>query len=134
MDKALRQRVWERSGGVCEYCRMPWEFNELPFQIDHIVAEQHGGPTRFGNLATACTACNKFKGSNLSGIDEVTRKVVRLFNPRRQRWQRHFQWQGPLLQGRTAIGRATVNVLQFNLDYRVALRELLIREGVFPLH
>jgi len=111
---------------------MPQEFDDLPFQIDHIIAEQHGGPTTPGNLSVCCVACNKFKGPNLSGIDDKTGKVVRLFDPRRLRWQRHFRWKGPFLIGRTAIGRATVRVLQMNLDFRVALREMLIREGVFP--
>ena len=32
----------------------------------------------------------------------------------------------------TPIGRATVIVLEINLDYRIDLREGLIEEGVFP--
>ena len=55
-----------------------------------------------------------------------------MFNPRRHSWHRHFHWDGPLLVGRTAIGRATILVLEINLDYRVDLRQELIDEGVFP--
>ena len=39
-----------------------------------------------------------------------------LFNPRRQKWDRHFRWDGPLLVGRTAIGRTTIRVLQINCE------------------
>ena len=39
---------------------------------------------------------------------------------------------GPLLTGRTAIGRVTVEVLLINDPDRVRLREALIDEGVFP--
>jgi hypothetical protein len=66
--------------------------------------------------------CNLRKGPNLSGRDPLTGKVVRLFNPRRQRWQRHFEWMGFVLVGRTVIGRATVAVLDINGLQRVQLR------------
>jgi hypothetical protein len=57
---------------------------------------------------------------------------VRLFNPRRHKWARHFRWDGPLLVGRTPIGRVTVHVLGMNDPIRVALRQELIEEGLFP--
>jgi hypothetical protein len=79
-----------------------------------------------------CHFCNCFKGTNLAGIDPNTRKIVNLFNPRRHKWQRHFRWQGPLLAGKTPVGRATIAVLRINLRTRVAHRAALIEEGVFP--
>lgn len=45
MGPALEALIWERACRRCEYCRMPREFDDLPFQIDHIIAEKHGGPT-----------------------------------------------------------------------------------------
>jgi hypothetical protein len=36
------------------------------------------------------------------------------------------------LVGRTAMGRATVGTLRINLAHRVAYRQQLIDEGVFP--
>jgi hypothetical protein len=45
---------------------------------------------------------------------------------------RHFRWDGPCLVGRTPIGRATVNTLRINLNYRMDLRQGLIEEGEFP--
>src|SRR5436309_1771575 len=55
MDAALEQAVWTRAGNACEYCCMPQALYRIPFQIDHIIAEQHGGPTTLDNLALACS-------------------------------------------------------------------------------
>ena len=132
MDQQLRRLVWGRAQSRCEYCRMPQEFDDIPFEIDHIIAETHEGITRLSNLCLCCFACNRHKGPNIAGIDPGTRKIVPLFNPRRHKWSRHFRWDGPLLVGRTPQGRATVRVLKINLEYRVAFRQELIDEGVFP--
>jgi hypothetical protein len=111
---------------------MPQACVRLPFQIDHIIAEQHGGLTVEDNLCLACLNCNKHKGPNLAGIDPITGKIVLLFHPRRQNWKRHFRYDGPVLLGRTQTGRATIAVLAINDPYLVAFREELLREGVFP--
>jgi hypothetical protein len=131
-DQALADFVRQRAGDCCEFCRLPQAFSSTRFQIDHIVAEQHGGTTTAANLALACLADNNHKGPNLAGIDRRTGKRVWLFNPRRQKWSRHFRWKGPILVGRTPVGRATIAVLAMNLPHRVAQRAALISEGVFP--
>src|SRR5439155_1919765 len=79
-----------------------------------------------------CSFCNKRKGPNLSGIDPATGRITRLFHPRRHKWERHFRWEGPLLVGRTPIGRATIAVLSMNARLRVAVRAALMEEGLFP--
>jgi hypothetical protein len=132
MDAITREQVRQRAGGLCEYCRMSQHFDDTTFQIDHVIAESHGGPTESENLCLACFACNHFKGPNISEIDPATNRIVPLFHPRRQRWRRHFRWDGPVLVGRTAAGRATVATLRINLGHRVVHRQMLIREGVFP--
>ncbi len=132
MKKATAEFVRQRAHDRCEYCRVPQEYDDLPFQIEHIVAKQHGGKDDAENLAVACVPCNLYKGPNLSGIDPQTEKVVRLFDPRRQSWSRHFQWNGAQLEGKTLTGRATVRVLQINLAIRVAFRQSLIDIGIFP--
>src|SRR5262249_41758291 len=68
-------------------------------------------------------------GSNLAG--RVRGEIVALFNPRRQKWSRHFRWQGAVLVGRTKCGRATVRVLNINADDHVALRKVLMAAGSF---
>jgi hypothetical protein len=132
MDQALADLVRRRAGDCCEYCKLPQASSSTRHQIDHIIAEQHGGSTVAPNLALACLADNNHKGPNLAGIDPRTRRKVWLFNPRRHKWTRHFRWQGPILVGRTPIGRATIAVLAINLPHRVAQRAALIAEGAFP--
>jgi hypothetical protein len=132
MERNLEQLVWQRAGSRCEYCQMLQADEPIPFEIDHIIAESHGGPTRASNLALACFLDNSYKGPNIAGIDPVTRQIVRLFHPRRHKWAWHFRWQGAVLEGLTPIGRATIATLRVNFPHRVAHREALIEEGVFP--
>jgi hypothetical protein len=132
MDVDLERLVTQRARHCCEYCGMPQEFDEITFEIDHVIPRKHGGLTVADNLALACFFCNNRKGPNLSGIDPVSGDVVQLFNPRRQRWDRHFRWVDYRVVGRTKGGRATIVVLEMNLPSRVELREVLSRAGLFP--
>jgi HNH endonuclease len=134
MDETRAEQVRERAAGQCEYCRLPDAHHPGPFEVEHVIAKQHRGPTILSNLVYSCLHCNRHKGPNLSGIDPATSrtKLVRLFNPRRHKWERHFRWQGTTLVGRTSIGRVTVHVLAMNDPLRVALRQELIDEGLFP--
>ena len=133
MDRQLRDQVWKRARSCCEYCHMPQEFEDAKHQFDHIIAEQHHGPTAAENLALACFPCNNHKGPNIAGYDLVTRQTISLFNPRTQSWSDHFEWQGTTLVGRTPIGRVTVDVLDINAPHRLAHREALMDEGVYPV-
>ena len=133
MDSATRELVWARARRRCEYCRIHQD-NE-PFyrlHIDHIIPKQHGGSDLPDNLALACHHDNEHRGTNLSGVDPETGKIVRLFDPRRQRWSRHFRFEGPVIVGRTQCGRATASVLAINAPDRVELRAALISAGEFP--
>lgn len=130
MDAELRQFIWHRADSRCEYCLIPTTVSLLPFQIDHIIAEKHGGSTVADNLALSCERCNSHKGPNIAGYLEG--KHIPLFNPRTDRWAAHFAWDGALLVGQTPVGIVTIDVLAINLPYRVALRAALIEEGVFP--
>ena len=132
MDAALIRRIWQRAKDCCEYCQMPKAYDRTPFEIDHVIARKHKGPTSEGNLCLSCFYCNSFKGSDISSLDGVTRKLTPLFNPRRQKWSRHFRWEGAYLVGRTPKGRVTVELLKINDPFRIELREELITEGLFP--
>jgi len=133
MDKKTRTRVWQRADGICEYCRL-WQEHEpfVRFQVEHIIPVKHGGADGLHNLALACYFCNTHKSSNLTGIDSRTGRIARLFNPRRQRWERHFRWRGAKVIGLTPVGRATIAVFGMNLPDRIALRETLIELGQWP--
>lgn len=65
MDPLLARGIRDRAKDLCEYCRLPARFAELPMQIDHVVARKHGGSTIDDNLALACFYCNSYKGSNV---------------------------------------------------------------------
>ena len=132
MDPALRSLVIARAAGRCEYCQLPQSAYEATFHVDHIVAVQHRPDDAPENLALSCPKCNRKKGPNLAGFDPATQSLVRLFNPRTDRWSEHFRWNGPLVVGLTACGRATVAVLDLNEEERVRLRQSLIAEGIFP--
>lgn len=133
MDKAVHKAVRARAEHRCEYCRFPEAFAELPFHLDHIIAQQHGGQTALENLALACCYCNRYKGPNLSGVDPEFGEIVALFHPRLQVWREHFTWQGARVWATTPTGRATVHLLQINRADAVAVRRLLIQEGVFDV-
>jgi hypothetical protein len=133
MNRTLVNQVRQLSKDRCDYCHMPAACDPLPFQVDHILAQQHGGLTVLDNLAWSCLHCNKHKGPNIAGIDPVTGQLVALFHPRRQNWRRHFQWDGPQLTGRTRTARATIQVLAINAPAAVTFRAELIFEGVYHI-
>jgi hypothetical protein len=132
MKSSLETTVRRRARDSCEYCRLPQSAYRLSFQLDHVVAKQHRGKSHVANLALACPRCNLNKGPNIASIDIITQLVVRLFNPRRDRWPEHFRWRGPRLLGLTPIGRVTIRLLAINHPDAMALRRLLILDGTFP--
>lgn len=132
MDAALRKLVWDRAAGICEYCHMPADYDPLPFCMDHVIAQQHHGPTEEANLALSCYNCNSYKGPNIAGIDPDAGALTRLFHPRSDAWSEHFEWSGSLLLGSSPVARATIDVLNINDLARVEHRRLLIEAGAFP--
>src|SRR5713226_861842 len=72
MDKTLQRRVWRRARGCCEYCLMPQEHDDTPFEIDHVIAKKHEGPTAGKNLSLSCFHCNSFKGLNAAKPQRIT--------------------------------------------------------------
>ncbi len=131
-----RARLQRRAGDACEYCRLPQRASALPHQIDHIIARQHLGSDAEHNLCLCCLRCNLKKGPNIASVDpaaEGRSRIVALFHPRQQRWHTHFQLQDDgRIEGRTAVGRATVRLLDFNAAERVQLRWQLLQHGWRP--
>jgi len=80
-------RVWQRSGSCCEYCHLPASIYPLPFNVDRIIARQHGGATIIDNLALACLHWNPHKGPNIAAHDATVDELVRLFHPRQAKGQ-----------------------------------------------
>src|SRR5437763_14261722 len=114
MAKFRRKHVWQRAKGCCEYCQLSQEHSVLPHGVDHIRAKKHRGPHTLENTCIACAHCNGAKGSNVAGYDPETEELVPLYDPRHDSWQEHFSWHGPTLEGKTPIGRGTIDVLNIN--------------------
>lgn len=106
ISATLRREIIERAGSRCEYCLLPSNVSFFPHEVDHVIAEKHGGKTEADNLAFACWRCNRHKGSDLGSLDPETKQFTPLFNPRTQSWAEHFTFQGEQLIGLTAEGRA----------------------------
>lgn len=123
----LRALVHQRASGRCEYCLLPESAALVRHQVDHILPEKHGGPTRPENLALSCTLCNQRKGSDVAAPDPESGVIVSLFHPRREHWTEHFRLSGATIEGLTATGRATVWGLQLNTEFRLAARLPLAR-------
>jgi len=99
MDARLRQLVRERAADRCEYCRLPQAVLRTTLQIEHIVARQHMGEDAAENLALSCDRCNLHKGPNLAGIDPDSGELTRLFDPRRDAWDQHFELSREVIVG-----------------------------------
>ncbi len=105
MSESLERRVRLRAKNRCEYCKIPNYVSDFTFPLDHIIAQQHRGETTYENLALSCMHDNFHKGPNIAGLDPETGRLTRLFNLRRQKWNRHFAWDGPVLVGGRKHGR-----------------------------
>ena len=125
----LRRLVVERAGQRCEYCLLRADVAFFPHEIDHVIAEKHGGKTEADNLAFTCWRCNRHKGSDLGSFDPQTQFFSLLFNPRLQAWAEHFTLQGEVIVGLTPEGRTTANLLRLNSDERLAERRNLQSRG-----
>jgi hypothetical protein len=124
--------VIERAHNRCEYCLLSQIGQEAAFHVDHIFAEANGGKTEEPNLAFACVSCSLRKEARQSGRDPESGKRVRLFNPRRDKWAEHFRLLGFEVEGITAIGRATVEVLRLNRPAILLIREEEMLRDRFP--
>jgi 5-methylcytosine-specific restriction endonuclease McrA len=123
MTEAVRHLVRQRAKHRCEYCQLHQDDSPLAaLHIEHIRPIKHGGTDDLENLCLACIDCNLHKGTNLTGIDPETDEITPLFHPRKDNWDEHFGWNGTRIAGSTAVGRATIRVLDLNGDDRLDLR------------
>ncbi len=129
---SLREFVIERAKSRCEYCRFSQASQEATFHVDHIVPLSLDGKTYEDNLALACVSCSLRKAARILVDDSQTREKIALFNPRKDDWQKHFEWQGDYVVGLTKTGRATVEALQMNRTLVLAIRHEQAALGRHP--
>ncbi|MFO0843312.1 MAG: HNH endonuclease signature motif containing protein [Gemmataceae bacterium] len=130
----MRKSVVARAGDRCEYCHLPTTGQVATFPIDHLTPRDQGGTTTLDNLAMACPRCNGHKWKHSDGSDPASGQTCRLFHPRNDDWADHFRWSGTevgVLEGTTAIGRATIARLQINHPHHLTIRKLLASLGLF---
>lgn len=127
----LRQLVFERANGRCEYCLHPQSASLHKHEPDHIVPHQHGGKTESENLALACFRCNRFKGPNIGSFDPQTGLLAPFFDPRKQNWVDHFELQHGIILPLSAEARVTIKILRINEPARVAERQKLIQARLY---
>lgn len=129
---ADRRLVRERASGYCEYCLIHEDDVDLRHEVDHIIAEKHGGATHIDNLAYACFLCNNNKGSDIASVSR-SGVITRFFNPRTDSWVNHFRIDADTLVPESAIGEATERIFAFNTMSRVSERRGLQLLGRFPI-
>ena len=132
-DGSIRQQIARRFRYRCEYCHYPEQISGNFLELEHIIPSSKKGQTSLDNLAYACGYCNRYKSNRTEEIDPLTGQAVRLFNPRRDKWDEHFRLDKTLgrFEGLTAIGRATIEALKINAPNRVLTRRLLIEAELF---
>jgi hypothetical protein len=130
----LRRLVATRADHLCEYCLIRADDTFFGCEVDHIISQKHGGATEESNLAYACLACNRNKGSDIASIIPGTGELVRLFNPRQDRWGDHFRLDpdGITILALTPIGEATSRLLGLNDGARLLERDALRNTGRYP--
>ena len=126
----IRIAVAERAEYQCEYCRLPAQYSLFAFHIDHIISLKHGGETDLNNLSYACQICNLNKGTNIATFLDSFDTPVRLFNPRIEPWEEHFEIDimGEIIP-RSSIGRATIKAMNLNHPDGIIERRELIKLG-----
>jgi HNH endonuclease len=132
--ESMRRIVAARARGYCEYCRCSEQFATEGFTVEHIKPRQAGGETILENLAWSCFGCNSYKHAKVQGTDPETGEKIALYNPRRQAWSEHFEWDDDFTRvlGKTPYGRATVEALHLNRFGVVNLRRLLFAANLHP--
>jgi hypothetical protein len=114
IERSVRKDAKNR----CGYCLSPQHLVMARLEIEHIIPISKNGSNDESNLWLACPICNRYKSDKTTGIDPETGEIVKLFNPRTQKWYDHFYWteDGVQIIGKTPTGRATVKTLHLSDD------------------
>jgi hypothetical protein len=132
VPEELSRAVRARAEARWQYCVMHESLQGATFHIEHVVPQCKGGSSDLENLALACPGCNLRKAGRITAIDPVTGAEVGLFHPIRQVWTEHFRLKGYLIEGLTAVGRATVESLDLNHARRQRIRRVEETFGLYP--
>lgn len=128
------EAVSKRANFLCEYCHAPESAFNFPFEVDHFIPLAKGGTDDLDNLVFACRACNAYKAFHQLGLNDEEEENLRLFNPRRDIWDKHFRVNLKTfeLEGLTEVGSGTINRLKINNARQIKSRQLWHRSQIFP--
>ncbi len=134
VPEAVHQRVRKAAQDRCGYCLSSQRYVLGKLEIEHIIPRSKAGSNDESNLWLSCTLCNRYKGSQTNGVDQISGEKVALFNPRIQNWKEHFRWSpdGTQIIGLTPIGRATAEALRLNNEIAVEVRRNWVLAGWHP--
>jgi hypothetical protein len=129
-----RERIKQGSKNRCSYCLFEDDIVPAIFEVEHIMPRNKGGGNEDVNLCFSCPTCNRFKGTQTTAEDPVTKQIVPLFNPNTQIWSEHFEWSDDYIQvlGITPVGRATVIAMKLNNDEFIKVRPKFVKAGWHP--
>ncbi len=134
ISKDLDEKIRRQAKNLCGYCHNPQDLMPYKLEIEHIHPIALGGKTVEENLWLACRECNSHKSTKTKAFDILTGRTVKLFNPRKQNWNRHFEFNKDNTEiiGKTACGRATVESLKMNNFYQTTARSAWMETSKFP--
>jgi len=129
-----RETVEQRAGRRCEYCLAPQPATGVRYHLEHVFPKSLGRTDDLDNLALACPTCNYYKSDHLLGIDDDGVVGRPLFNPRKDQWHEHFEFDSTTLRlkGKTAQGKGTINRLRMNQPVQIEARRLWVELGLYP--
>jgi hypothetical protein len=58
MTDRLADPVRTKAMHACEYCRLSEDCHPGVFEVEHVIAKKHGGPTTLAHLAYSCLHWN----------------------------------------------------------------------------
>lgn len=134
LPKKLDQEIRLEAGNRCGYCLGEQRYILAWLEIEHLYPRAKGGTSEKENLWLACPFCNTFKSSQTHGTDPKSKRKVLLFNPRKQVWKNHFEFDSDraTIIGKTVCGRATGNALKINNELALETRKHWVGVGWYP--
>lgn len=132
---SMRLQIRTQAANRCGYCLSPQRLLMARLEIEHIIPLAKGGGNDELNLWLACPLCNGHKSDKITAVDPQTNTTTPLFNPRTQKWSKHFRWSddGLTIIGLTPTGRATVIALHLSDDPdAITVRSYWILAGWHP--
>lgn len=132
--EAVRKHIAQQARHRCGYCQTQERVSGIPLTLEHIIPRVAGGGDEEENLWVSCRLCNESKGVQTKAIDPQAGNMTPLYNPRTQTWAQHFAWSddGTEIVSLTDVGRATVDALSLNTEFRVRSRAIWVEAGYHP--